>query len=69
MININNLQISLPNNEKRNKGTLTAATLSNVHYRIFDITYENINISDVYSVAAVPVIGGESLGADYITVK
>jgi len=47
VININNLQISLPSNENKNKGSLTAVTLSSVHYRTFDITFDNIDVRDV----------------------
>ena len=69
VININNLQISLPSNENKNKGSLTAVTLSSLHYRTFDITLDNIDVRDVDWVGAVPVIGWDSIGADFITLK
>ena len=56
-VNINNLKISLPSNENNNKGNLAAVTLTNVHYRTFDITFENIEVSDVDSYSPIPVTG------------
>ena len=51
------VKVSLPSNERKNKGMLVASTLINDHYRAFDVTYDSIEMNALNSYSSVPIIG------------